>query len=204
RTCDMHAILSNDQVFCIDLGMPGAGWALRGEGLIGAINSAAISPDTNWIATSYWKDRGTYVWDTRTRKRVQSLGAQGGFVTFSPDSRWLLVGSGHHYNLWQTGTWRRIWELSRSSAGELVGGGAFSPDGRLLALCPEVNLLQLVAVETGQKIASFHAPLSKNTSAVAFSPDGSTLAVSTFDNEIQLWDLRALREQLASLKLDWQ
>jgi WD40 repeat protein/predicted Ser/Thr protein kinase len=195
---------SPDQVFCVDLGAPGGGWTLNGQGLIGDINSAAISPDTNWIATSYWKDRGTAVWDTRTRKRIRSLGAQGGFVTFSADSRWLLVGSSHGYALWETGTWRRVWELSRSSPGELVGGGAFSPDRPLLAICPEVDLLQLVEVETGRKIASLYSPMRKNIGQVTFNSDGSILAASTFGNEIQLWDLRALRQELATLKLDWQ
>jgi WD40 repeat protein/predicted Ser/Thr protein kinase len=193
-----------DQVFCADLGAPGVGWVLQGHGLIGPINSAAISPDTNWIATSYWKDRGTHIWDTRTRQRAYGFGASGGFVTFSPDSRRLLVGSARGYTSWEIGTWRRVWELSRSTAGELPGSGAFSPDGRMIALCPEVNLLQLVEAETGRKIAAFQAPVPKNIEAVAFSPDGRILAAATFDTEIQLWNLRALRQELAKLNLDWQ
>ena len=197
------AVPSFDQVFFVDLGAPGAGWVLPGHGLIGAINSAAISPDTNWIATSYWKGRGTSAWDTRSRQRISSLGAQGGFVAFSPDSRRLLVGSAHAFALWETGTWRRLWEISRRSPGELVGVGAFSPDGRMVALCPELNLLQLVEAETGRKIASLHAPTSKNTAHVAFSPDGATLGVSTFENEIQLWNLPETRRQLATFGLEW-
>jgi WD40 repeat protein len=200
---DILTVPSIDKVFCVDLGAPERWWALPGNGLIGAINSAAISPDTNWIATSYWKDRGTYVWDTRTRKRVQSLGAQGGFVTFSPDSRRLL-GSAHRYTLWEIETWRPVWERSRRSAGELIGRGTFTSDGRMIALCPEVNLLQLVETETGRKIASLYSPMPKNLAHVAFSPDSQTLAVSTFDKDIQLWDLRALRQELARLNLDWQ
>jgi len=85
-----------------------------------------------------------------------------------------------------------------------VGGGAFSPDGRMIALCPEVNLLQLVETETGRKIASLDSPTAKNIGQMAFSPNGSILALATFDNEIRLWDLRALRKQLAELNLNWQ
>ena len=199
----MLTVPSIDKVFCVDLrALPGKeDWrTLSG---VGYMNWAAISPDTNWIATSYWKDRGTYIWDTSTRQRAHDFGANGGFVTFSPDSRHLLVGSAHLYVLWEIGTWRRIWELSRRSAGELTGEGAFSNDGSMIALCPEVNLLQLVEADTGRKIASLHSPVLKNLRHVAFSPDSQTLAVSTFDKDIQLWDLRALRQELAQMKLDW-
>jgi len=194
---------SVDRVFCVDLNAPERWWALPGNGLMGYTSSAAVSQDTNWIATSYWKGGGTYIWDTRTRQRAHSFGADGGFVTFGPDSRRLLIGSAHGYTLWELGTWRRVWELPRRSAGELVGRGAFSPDGRMIALCPDVNLLQLVETETGKKLASLDAPLPKNISHVAFSPDGGTLAASTFGSEIQLWDLRALHQELARLNLDW-
>jgi WD40 repeat protein len=105
--------------------------------------------------------------------------------------------------MWEIGTWRQVWELSRRSAGELIGPAAFSPDGRMIALCPAVNLLQLVETQTGRKIASLDAPIPKNIGPMAFSPDSATLAASTFDSEIQLWDLRALRQELARLNLDW-
>ena len=125
-------------------------------------------------------------------------------MIFSPDSRHLLVGSAHRYTLWEIGMWRQVWELPRRSAGELVGEGAFSADGRIIVLCPEVNLLQLVQADTGRKIASLYSPMPKNLMHVAFSADSQTLAVSTLDKDIQLWDLRALRQELASLNLNWQ
>ncbi len=194
---------SVDQVFCVDLKTPERWWTLPGNGLMRYVNSAAASPDTNWIATTYWKGGGTFIWDTRTRQRVHNFGAEGGFVTFSPDSRYLLVGSAHRYALWEVGTWRQTWDVPRRSAGELVGPGAFSPDGKMIALCPEVNLLQLVETDTGRKIASLDAPVPKNIGPLAFSPDGGTLAASTFGSEIQLWDLRAIHLELARLNLDW-
>jgi signal transduction histidine kinase len=197
------AVPSIEQVFCVDLSQPRPPWSLPGEGAMGPLTCAAVSPDTNWVATSYWKGNGTFAWDTRTRRMVHNLGPAGGFVAFSPDNRWLLVGSAHEYSLWETKNWRLVREFERRSAGELVGRGAFSPDSRLMAICPEVNQTQLIETESGRRLAALNAPTPKNIGWVAFSPDGQTLAASTFDNQIQLWDLRATRQQLAALNLDW-
>src|SRR5260221_6371711 len=49
------SVPSVDQVYCVDLSAPERWWSLPGNGRIGYINSAAISADTNWIATSVWK-----------------------------------------------------------------------------------------------------------------------------------------------------
>ena len=197
------AVPSIEQVFCVDLSQPRSPWSLPGEGAMGPLTCAAISPDTNWVATSYWKGNGTFVWDTRNRRMVHNLGPAGGFVAFSPDNRWLLVGSAHQYSLWETKEWRLVREFERHSAGELFGRGAFSPDSRLMAFCPEVNQTQLIETESGRRLATLNAPAPKNIGWVAFSPDGQTIAASTFDNQIQLWDLRATRQQLAALNLDW-
>jgi signal transduction histidine kinase len=73
----------------------------------------------------------------------------------------------------------------------------------MIALCPEVNQLELVETMTGHKLADLTAPVPKNIGWVAFSTDGATLAASTFDREMQLWDLPRMRQELASLGLDW-
>ena len=36
-----------------------------------------------------------------------------------------------------------------------------------------------------------------------FSPDGSQLAAVQHDQQVQLWDLRLLRQELAKMHLDW-
>jgi signal transduction histidine kinase len=192
-----------DIVYWIDLGKPEGLHQLSGRGAMGPLNCAAISPDTNWIATTYWKGGGTAVWDIRTQQRVRDLGRNGGYVAFSPDNRWLLVGSAHKYEIWDTGHWRVAFEFDRETTGELVGTGAFSPDGKLLAICPEVNVIQLIRLPEGRVLANLNSPNVKNIGRVSFNRDGSILAASTFDSRLQLWNLPAIQKELAALNLDW-
>jgi signal transduction histidine kinase len=94
-------------------------------------------------------------------------------------------------------------EFNRETTGELVGTGAFSPDSKLLAICPEVNVMQLIRIPEGRVLANLSAPNLKNIGRVAFNHDGTTVAGSTFDCRLQLWNLPALQKELAALNLDW-
>src|SRR5258706_2908072 len=153
---------------------------------MGPCSGAAVSPDTYWIATNYWKGGGTAVWNARTGEKVHELGRNGGYVTFSPDNRWLLVGSAHKYTVWATSNWQAAVEFNRETTGELVGAGAFSHDGKLLAICPQVNQVQLISLASKAVLATLNSPIPKNIGWVGFSPDGSTLAAATFDNRLKI------------------
>lgn len=190
-------------VLWVDLEYPLELGRLKGQGVMGPMTCAAISADRRWVATTYWKGGSTLIWESATGAKAQDLGTAGGFVSFSPNNRWLLVGAAHTYALWDVQTWRKLWECERHTAGELVGTAAFSPDALFLAICPDVNQLQVIETESGRILANLNAPVQKNIGWVGFSPDGSTLAASTFDNRLQLWNLPALRNELALLGFDW-
>ena len=197
------ALPATSNVFWVDLAQPLGLGRLSGHGGMGPMSCAAISPDRKWVATTFWKNGGTFVWETATGVRAHPLGTAGGFVSFSSNGHWLLVGAAHTYTLWDTRTWRQQWHCDRQTAGELVGTGAFSPDASLIAICPEVNQVQLVETDSGRVVAMLNAPLQRNIRWVGFSSDGATLAASTFDNRLQLWNLPALRKELGLLGLPW-
>jgi signal transduction histidine kinase len=195
------ALPAKENVFWVDLANTLGLSRLNAQSPLGPMTCAAISGDRHWVATTCWKGRGTFVWETATGAKAHDLGPDGGIVSFSPDNRWLLVGAAHAYALWDTQSWQRLWQLERHTAGELVGAGVFSPDASLIAICPDVNQLQLIETGSGRVLARLTAPTQKNIGWVGFSSDGTTLCASTFDNRLQLWNLPLLRKELGLLAL---
>ncbi|MDA1275773.1 MAG: hypothetical protein O2960_17275 [Verrucomicrobia bacterium] len=57
---------------------------------------------------------------------------------------------------------------------------------------------------TGAEFATLEAPYPQGLSWLSFSPDGTRLAAAAETKQIQLWDLRWIRRQLAAMNLDWE
>ena len=62
---------------------------------------------------------------------------------------------------------------------------------------------QLVETLTGRVLATLEARDASVIFALRFSPDGSQLAALEWDHQLQLWDLRLIRQQLRTMNLDW-
>jgi serine/threonine protein kinase/WD40 repeat protein len=163
------------------------------------VRSAAVSPDSRWVATGSFgaEDGGARVWDARTGQPVKSLPVAGFcHVAFSPDGRWLLTTGGGS-RLWRTETWE---------GGPALGGHAcFAPDSRLLAVEGEGGTIRLVEAESATEVARLAAPVRANVIPLCFSPDGTQLVAGEAESEtLIVWDLRALRQELQPLGLDWK
>jgi WD40 repeat protein len=123
-------------------------------------------------------------------------------AAFSPDGRWLATST-TEYQLWEVGTWQ--------PKGPPVPGlevaewnfTAFSPDGRVMARTMEGYNIQLLETSTEKPLTTLEAQVSSGVSTFQFSPDGSHLAAQQRDRQVQLWDLRLIRQELAELHLDW-
>ena len=79
----------------------------------------------------------------------------------------------------------------------------FSPDSRWLAVVERGHEIVLLEAATGKEIATLQAPRQIGIAAVCFSPDNSKLFALQTDQNIQIWDLRAMRQELAALNLNW-
>ena len=97
----------------------------------------------------------------------------------------------------RSGSWRE---------GPQIGGGAFafSPDGTLLAVDTGHGAVRLVDPDTGREYARLENPNQDRAFFLSFSPDGTQLVITGGDNQpLHVWDLRAIRKQLAKMGLDW-
>ncbi|MGG2461567.1 hypothetical protein ACO0M4_17385 [Streptomyces sp. RGM 3693] len=160
-------------------------------GHTGALWSVAFSPDGSMLAAGS-ADSTASLWnvsDPAYPSQVgESLAGSSGemyAVGFSPDGRTLATGSGDSKV--------RLWSIPTSN---MVGRiGAFRPDGRVLATAARDQKVRLWNVESPKRPVALAEPFQSgkggNVYALAFSPDGHTLAVRTGNPSpaVQLWNV---------------
>ena len=172
-----------------------------------AAHAVAFSPDGKILAIG--ATGGTQLWDLPAGKLIKTLPAAAGSgvsaLAFSQSGNLLATAAGGEIQLWDTPAGQLVKTLT--SANDIVGSLAFSPDGAFLAageilrgtasgtVSGATRLWQVSAGGLGRKLPTFGQTL---VSAVAFSPDGKLLAVGT-SGGTQLWNVDSLGPQPARL-----
>jgi WD40 repeat protein len=186
--------------FILDLQNPSSNVVLNGYP---GVNRIALSPDGRWAATGSWLNPLVKIWDAQSGACLQTLTEPARtWVTFSPDGRWLATSSSE-YQLLAVGSWQ---PKSPAQPGLDFAAGtftAFSPDSRVMARVAGHNI-HLVDTITEKPLATLEAPGSSIVGKCQFSPDGTLLAACQIDQQVQLWDLRLIREKLVQMHLDWE
>lgn len=161
-----------------------------------------FSPEGTTLATAS-HDRTLKLWDVGSHKEVSTLkghAQQVNTLRFSPDGKTLASGSNDGtIKLWNVASRQELATLKGHR--EPVTKVAFSPDGKTLASSSsdsgvklwnvatfkEVVTLDLHETRIG-KLLSLRAGAQKiDVLALAFSPDGRTLAAGSSDSEVRLW-----------------
>ncbi len=157
---------------------------------------AAFSPDGKLLVTS--GGNKILVWDFAERKLLTKFEAHTKGVrslAFTPDGKTLASASDDTtVKLWEVGTWQQ--RPGACSSSEPVFFVTFSPDGKTLAIATgdfrearsrRVTLYDYDAGSVKERL-KLAAGQSGPAWSLAFSPDGKTLASSSFDPMVKLWE----------------
>lgn len=159
--------------------------------------AVALSPDGRILATGVADemDPAIQLWDVATQQRLgPPLRPQGArrsvsMVAFTPDGRTLLTSSSDGLRLWDVASRREI-----AHEATLKGVAKLSPDARYVAVQQDKAIAFWDVArrrETGPRISvPGHTDL---VTAMAISPDGSTLAITGYDNQVRLFDVATRR-----------
>lgn len=170
---------------------------------------AAFSADGERFATTDNMDGLVTVWDARTGRQQLTFEAGGARLAFAPDGLCLAVlGDGVTLFDADTGRERAVLASSPLAGSSLMDGllVTFSQDGRYLAQVVSsgrstaVRLWDVPSRRELRTLARF-AGVHKFV-AVAFAPDCKTIALSTSDNSVQVWDATDEPEALSLIRRD--
>ncbi len=149
--------------------------------------SVAFSSDGKWLGAA---DFRVSIFDTRDFALVAKFGApEDTFdcLTFRPDTPTAVVWSrdAKGFQLWDVMSSRRIATVPTASD---VAHVVFTADGRTMAVGLTNGQIQLFDADSLRVAGELKTP---PVEALAFSPDGSQLAVACASRSIYIWDVNA-------------
>ena len=157
------------------------------------IYTASFNRDGTMIVTAS-KDTTARIWEAKSGHYLVELRGRGGPLLdaeFSPDDDLVVTGSqDRSARIWETRTGRLVAELKHADE---VRSAKFSPDGKFVATIGGFSVL-LWDAHSYRKTAELTFPerliptVEGGANAVAFSPDGSRIAVGTQVGRVGLWD----------------
>jgi WD40 repeat protein len=163
----------------------------------------AFSPDGSRVALTGWKGLIKTL-DARTNREIASFaghGQSGVRLDWSRDGKhFASTGNDGKTVLWEASSGAKKAELLSIKGGR-VDPVVFHPGSALVAGAAPSGVAKVWRVPSGIEEASF-ANGEASVSDVAWSPDGTLLAVATSDGQIRLWDFqsRSLRVQMSQAR----
>lgn len=171
----------------------------------------AISPDGAWVAVGYGVGPGGQyggaseahqgaVWDARSGRRTFEIPDPGG-VCFSPDGRTLFVRSATALTGYDTASWQCRQRFPLDTLGTHIGALCVLPGAGLIATSRTRQSVLLLDDRTGAEWATLVPPQSVSIHRLRVDSSGRRLVFGTTDQQVLVWDLPAIRGQLALMGL---
>ncbi len=157
----------------------------------------AISPNGELFA-SVCESNSIVIRDAKTGEPTKTI--QGEHleriekITFNPDSKSIVsISSDNTIALWEVSTGLAVFEKNVAGDFVLFTDITFNSNGRILTLVSfdiETNVVQLDSA-SGMVLNQTRFDLGYSAGGFAISPNGETLAIGSWDNTIQLWDVQS-------------
>jgi WD40 repeat protein/serine/threonine protein kinase/Flp pilus assembly protein TadD len=162
------------------------------------VRTVALAPDGRRLATGS-TDRAVKIWDTADladgrRPRANSGATHA--VAFAPDGRSFVSAEGNEVAVWDTRLAQKRGAFPVPTTAHNTRSVAYSPDGTAVAVGTWDGSTIVYNPATGQERFTAKGFTTKSllelVEAVAFSPDGKTLAIAGRPNgmpTVKLWDV---------------
>jgi len=163
---------------------------------------AFSSDNTRLAVTSFYPPGTVTVWDVVIGEKLLTLQGHTSDVldvTFSLDGEFLVTGSWDFTaRVWDARSGEELYLFDTGSI-DFISGLAFSPDRRYLAMA--LQNLGVVIYDWNQylKDGEFQSVRAMNvqsgfTTCIAYSPDGSQIAIGNSEGTLIVWDTESGRE----------
>lgn len=159
-----------------------------------------VSPDGKWLMIFRAYGRILHVYRFPSLEPVARLTNEASIAgfNFSPAGEEIAVASRGQVEFWSTSNWERTRVATNFIGIEFVGV-LFSGDGKSMWMAKDFNSGGLYGAKSVEPILL----LPYGMYPLALDATGRYLAVTMDAKRLQIWDLEAVRKQLAELGLDW-